>query len=332
MEEYDGPGEFQCVHMRFHYEDGGEMWNFSSGEDGKVRGYVMLSAKNKDGELTGTININNLGAKNTAEFLEGVNVIFFAMNPEDEINYVVGWYHNARVYRNWRDYPVDYPSWNNSRSYSFEVLKEDIYLIPEPNRNIKIITAKSPEARERGGRFPGMSGVFFGSSNESYTQEILEQIKLHKLVEETANDRELLEYSKAVENQKSITTTEKQRLITARVGQGRFREQLIELWQSCTVTQCREISLLRASHIKPWRDSNPEERLNVYNGLLLTPNLDILFDKGFISFEDNGNIIISEKISREDMTKLGVDPDMKILVHEEHIPFLKWHREHILER
>ena len=63
---------------------------------------------------------------------------------------------------------------------------------------------------------------------------------------------------------------------------------------------------------------------------MLTPNLDVLFDKGFISFENNGKIIISEKISNENMAKLGVDFDIKILVHKRHIRFLKWHRENIL--
>lgn len=336
MEKYDGPGVLQCVRMRFYDEDGeqykagGEMWNFYSCEDGKVRGYVMLSAKNKAGEITGTININKLGAKKTEQFIEGVNVIFFAMNPEDEINYVVGWYNNAIIYRNWLPYSVDYPNWNNSRPYSFEVLEKDVYLIPENDRNIKIITAKSPIAIERGGSFPGMSGVFFGSSNESYAQEILEQVKLNKLVEETTNDRELSEDLKEIKNQEDTTITEKQRLIAARVGQGLFRKRLIELWQSCAITQCDEISILRASHIKPWRNSNNKERLNVYNGLLLTPNLDGLFDKGFISFEDNGKIIISEKISGENMAKLGVDSEMKISVHKKHIRFIKWHRENIL--
>lgn len=331
MEKYDGPGEFQCVHMQWDEDWGGEMWNFCSCEDGKVRGYVMLTARNRDGEYMGTININRLGARREEESIEGVNVIFFAMNPEDNINYVVGWYNNAKVYRNWQGYPVDYPNWNNRRSYSFEVLTENVYLIPEKDRNIKIITARSREARERGGSFPGQNNVFFGSSNEDYVKKILEQIKLYK--EGTANDRELLEDLNAIENQEDITTTEKQRLITARIGQGWFREQLIRLWQGCcAVTQCNEISILRASHIKPWRDSDNEERLNIYNGLLLTPNLDILFDKGFISFEDNGKIIISKQISSENVVKLGVNPNMKISVHEKHIPFLKWHRENILKK
>ena len=183
---------------------------------------------------------------------------------------------------------------------------------------------------KRGGSFPGMSGVFFGGSNKNYVQKTLEKVKLNKLVEETANDKELSEDLKEVENQDGITITEKHRLVTARVGQGLFRKLLIELWQSCSVTQCDEISILRASHIKPWRDSNNKERLNVYNGLLLTPNLDVLFDKGLISFEDNGKIIISEKISSENMTKLGVDSDMKISVDKKHICFIKWHRKNIL--
>ena len=88
-----------------------------------------------------------------------------------------------------------------------------------------------------------------------------------------------------------ITETEKQQLVKARIGQGLFRKQLLSYWSKCCLTGCGIQGVLRASHIKPWRDCSNSERLDVYNGLLLSPNMDTLFDKGLISFEDRKSVV-----------------------------------------
>ena len=80
--------------------------------------------------------------------------------------------------------------------------------------------------------------------------------------------------------------TEKDAIVKTRIGQDKFREDLVNRWQCCAVTSCRAISVLRASHIKPWHLCTNDERLDVDNGLLLTPNLDALFDTGLVSFDD----------------------------------------------
>jgi hypothetical protein len=64
---------------------------------------------------------------------------------------------------------------------------------------------------------------------------------------------------------------------------------------------------LVASHCKPWRDATNEERLNGENGLLLTPSIDHLFDRGFIGFEDNGKLIISPVAHRPSLQRMGID-------------------------
>lgn len=319
--KYNGTGDLQCVNMDFDYEYGGETWNFSPCDDGIIRGYVMLSATDSTGQFTGTIDINKLGANTKDKFIEGINIIFFAANPKDKTNYVVGWYENAKVYRNWVGYPIlNNEPWED-RTYSFECNTWNAYLIPEYKRHVKVITARSKEAIERGGSFPGMSGVFFGKSNEEYTTELLETIKHEQLKNELEEIKEKTE----------IGTTEKQQLVSARIGQGFFRQQLINLWGCCAVTGCDDISLLRASHIKPWRASSDEERLNKYNGVLLSPTLDALFDKGLISFENNGKIIISESLSNENMERLGIHFKMQISTIKKHHSFLKWHRDNILK-
>jgi hypothetical protein len=123
-------------------------------------------------------------------------------------------------------------------------------------------------------------------------------------------------------------TTETDELIKARIGQGIFRKKLIELWGGCSVTGVSSTKFLIASHILPWRDSTSDERLNPYNGLLLQPNFDTFFDKGYISFEDNGTIIISNKIEETVFNKMGVFSHNKLLrVFDENKPFLQKHRD-----
>ena len=88
--------------------------------------------------------------------------------------------------------------------------------------------------------------------------------------------------------------------------------------------------LLLASHIKPWRDSNDIERTSLYNGLLLIPSLDRAFDKGLISFENTGKILISKSLSQQDQGTLGIHEKMKLRkIEHEHFYFLQHHRQNI---
>lgn len=127
-------------------------------------------------------------------------------------------------------------------------------------------------------------------------------------------------------------TTEAERLVVQRVGQNVFREGLLEYWDGkCAVTGLAVVELLRASHIKPWADcASDAERLDVFNGLLLAPHLDAAFDRGFITFEDNGQLIVSTVLSQADLEILGFKRDLGIrsLTHE-HRRYLTWHRSQV---
>lgn len=124
--------------------------------------------------------------------------------------------------------------------------------------------------------------------------------------------------------------TAKESLVQSRIGQGQFRAALIEYWQCCSVTGCKQIELLKASHIKPWRYSSNQERLNVFNGLLLLPNLDTCFDLGLISFDDEGKILISNQLRKATLLQLGINENMKLMkVEKHHQEFLKYHRESV---
>jgi HNH endonuclease/HB1, ASXL, restriction endonuclease HTH domain len=105
--------------------------------------------------------------------------------------------------------------------------------------------------------------------------------------------------------------TEKQQLILARIGQGSYRANVLALWHhKCAVTGSR--LALNASHIKPWRDSSNEERLDPNNGLPLVATLDRLFDSHLISFTKNGNVVLSTKISQREQRALRIDAAMKL--------------------
>lgn len=130
-------------------------------------------------------------------------------------------------------------------------------------------------------------------------------------------------------------TTEKSQLIMGRLGQGDFREKVLEVWGGkCAVTGSDLKEVLRASHIKPWKDSNDEERLNPYNGIPLAATFDALFDRGLISFNDNGDIKISRYLSKKNQKSLGINKEDKVEggFFEENIPFLEHHRNNIFKK
>jgi hypothetical protein len=102
-------------------------------------------------------------------------------------------------------------------------------------------------------------------------------------------------------------TTERTALVTSRVGQGAYRKSIIHRWEyKCAVTGFTKLDILIASHIVPWAEANDNERLDVDNGLLLSPTYDALFDRNLISFENNGKIILSDYIDTQAYKKIGV--------------------------
>ncbi|RLD06484.1 MAG: hypothetical protein DRI56_07950 [Chloroflexota bacterium] len=130
----------------------------------------------------------------------------------------------------------------------------------------------------------------------------------------------------------NLSDTEREAIVKSRIGQGQFRKHLINYWSAGAVTDCAELKLLRSSHIKPWKNSNNTERLDIYNGLLLSPNLDACFDSGFISFDDAGNILISSQLSKKDLAALDIQHNMKLSkIEPEHKKYLAYHRENIFK-
>lgn len=131
----------------------------------------------------------------------------------------------------------------------------------------------------------------------------------------------------------SITSTEKDSIIKSRVGQGLYRQKALKLWSSCSVTNFTIEDILIASHIKPWKLSNNEERLNPYNSLILVPTLDKLFDKGYLGFDsNNGKIMLSNKINPIDWNRIGVASNLRLKqIPSETKLFLDYHCNYVFD-
>jgi hypothetical protein len=125
--------------------------------------------------------------------------------------------------------------------------------------------------------------------------------------------------------------TERRAVVLSRIGQGQFRESLMGLWGGrCAVTGLDLPLLLRASHIKPWRDSDNRERLDVYNGLLLSPSYDAAFDVGLVTFADDGRMVLSSELTASRIEGLGVNPAARIVgLHDQHRDYLDHHRRSV---
>ncbi|MHB1512349.1 MAG: HNH endonuclease [Acidiferrobacter sp.] len=132
----------------------------------------------------------------------------------------------------------------------------------------------------------------------------------------------------SIANNPKLSATDRMQLAKARLGQGRFRDGLLDYWTRCCVTLCPLHMVLRASHIKPWSKSSNRERLDMFNGLLLSPNADVLFDKGLISFKDSGEMLISPQVSHETLQALIGKTEVKIDVTARHAKYLAYHRKH----
>ncbi len=118
-------------------------------------------------------------------------------------------------------------------------------------------------------------------------------------------------------------------IVRQRIGQDLFRNALLQYWGgACAVTGIKVSELLRASHAKPWADCESDaERLNVFNGFLLCAHLDVLFDRGLLTFNLRGEGIVSPVLPSETLGRLGLSGDLRLRwISPEHQSFLHWHR------
>lgn len=118
---------------------------------------------------------------------------------------------------------------------------------------------------------------------------------------------------------------------TRGIAQRFFRGNLLKLWDgACAVTGVQELRVLRSSHIKPWAKSTIEEKVDKFNGLLLIPNLDALFNEGLITFKEDGSVSVSNKWDHSDQRRMHITDDTHLRkIFPASLPYLDFHRQSI---
>lgn len=158
------------------------------------------------------------------------------------------------------------------------------------------------------------------------TNDVLERLGFRTALKPGREQSEEADDLRSIVESNTETTTQQQ-LINARLGQGGYREALIELYGGkCVVTGLAVKEALRASHVKPWRASSDRERLDARNGLLLAATVDALFDRYLLTFTDDGRLLVCSSVNDAALTLIGITPNVRIDLSRETRTYMRWHR------
>ena len=147
-------------------------------------------------------------------------------------------------------------------------------------------------------------------------------------VNDADNDVEVLDDIHQIEGDATIPETQRLQLAKARIGQGLFRKRVMLVNPHCRVTGVEDPRLLIASHIKPWRDASNPERINGFNGIMLSPHVDALFDDRLISFEDDGRMLVHPLLPQDVLDRWSIQRHIKVgRFRPEQSDFLMHHRK-----
>ena len=331
MKDYNGETEADRPKDGGIWDEKNEVCNFAN-VDGRCYGFVYPTNM-------GPINIDRIGAESTAEQIDGVTIVWTAKH-ESFGTVVVGWYRNATVYRNVQpvtNSPLHLK--NNVEHFYAECAFDDATLLSERQRTFPV-----PRGKDGMGQYLiWYADTKIGTQTQNkllkYIDEIIES-RIHQStqVSRLGGGADTIrafdpEFDAICEDVRQIeeaddSPTEKATLINARLGQGKFRKYLDIFWsESCAVTGCNIREVLRASHIKPWREcASNKERLDPDNGILLCAHLDALFDKGLISFNDDGSMLVAKKITKTEIERLGLSGNLKKRLNDGQKRYLAIHR------
>lgn len=183
----------------------------------------------------------------------------------------------------------------------------------------------------------GLQGIYLTTVPTSLANALISLIGLdtfnHALVE-ASDPTSVVETGEdlATQIEASIAPTFKEQLVKARRGQGVFRSNVLLNEEYCRVTKVKDPRHLRASHIKPWSTSNDSERLNGFNGLLLSPHIDHLFDEGYVSFSNNQELLVAPEVKADLLEKWGIEPGKPVGdFNRDQQGFLEFHRLEIFK-
>ena len=175
----------------------------------------------------------------------------------------------------------------------------------------------------------GLQGVYLAPVPEDMAAVIYALLagQVEEIARSTVPEANPLQDVQEVLSDPSLQVTAKQQLVNARIGQGLFRSRVELIEPSCRVTGLTDRRFLRASHIKPWAHSDNRERLDGQNGLLLSPHVDHLFDRGFITFANDGALIVCESLPRSVLSAWKVSSSViaKPLLQGQEV-YMEYHR------
>lgn len=199
-----------------------------------------------------------------------------------------------------------------------------------------LLPAKYSPLQENGN---GNQGVYLTAVPERMAEVLLRLIGNEAYaITNNLRDQDIAEIESAdieqeIRQNTSLEHTEKEQLVKSRRGQGIYRTNLERIEKACRITGVTEREHLRASHIKPWKNSTNMERLDGHNGLLLSPHIDALFDKGYISFEDNGDMLISIKTSPIVLSQWGIKSKLNVgNFNDKQKIYLAYHRAEVFKK
>lgn len=279
---------------------GHEVYNYL-GYDNKYYGFVEPGIGKK-------IQISRLCDDKKAECAEHILVVWVAKSPLGGQR-IIGWYKNATVYSEFQKVPQDAMAIRDLKEIDqYNIYSEDVFLI-------------EPENREYCIEGIGQSNIWYGKSE--IDSKVISYIENYDKENENRIDNIEKDLS-------GIVGEERESVVKTRVNQDKFRLELIKKYNGkCCLCGVSYEQVLVASHIKPWSKSDCYQKLDPENGLLLCPNHDKLFDSGLISFDDNGKIIISDKLDKDNRVFLNVNDTMKIDITEDNVSYIRYHRENI---
>ncbi len=327
MEKYQGVENNQILHGGKYIEKHGvgfELYNFRE-INGKYYGFVQPPTGGKkttinEDELNkfklAKINIDNLGALKASDHVNDVLVVWTATHKEGG-RAIVGWYKNATVYRTQQKFKDErrrfvYPDGKiDYASFYIECDVNKAVLLPMENRKFKL-----PK------RSMGQANIWYG--NHEVNQDVINYINHYGGF--SMYDKYGLK-ERIDEEIKDIPDKYKETFIKTRIGQSLFRSALLQKYNStCAICGVKGDEFLVASHIKAWKDCVEGEHLDEDNGLLLCPNHDKLFDSHLISFDNNGRILISKRLSDNNKIFLNVCNSFNIEINEKNRKYVEFHR------
>lgn len=183
----------------------------------------------------------------------------------------------------------------------------------------------------------GKQAVYLAEVSQDFAETILRKLgagfsQVLSLDDSTVENAADDEAQSALQGRVDIGPTQKEQLVLARRGQGIFKANVRLNERGCRITGVTDPRFLIASHIKPWRLCNDHEKLDGCNGLLLSPHIDRLFDKGYISFGDDGTILKSTKLPREVWDGWGLTDESNAGgFSDTQRPYLEFHRLRIFQ-